>query len=458
MKTLSILAIITIFIAEHAKLIGITGTSLLTLNVKSQAPSYGSGGSSVDTSYSVFETPIATPRYDVVKIKRTSFHVKTQKLILDSMKTKNTAISNMKFIWMDETTGEIKASKKDSMYKALNNSLSFMSNTVSIPSQFNPSAGTGMSLTGSYPNVTFVNTVPAQTVQAEIDPTVPANVKAISAGDITNWNNKLSAEVDGSTSNEIQTLSISGQTISLSGSASVVIPTQTTALTLSQVTTALGATPLFSEVDGSITNEIQTLSLNGQTVSISAGNYIVIPTQTTVLTSSQVTTALSYVPLSAEVDGSVSNEIQSLSLSGQSVSISGGNTIIIPTQTTAITLASSNTLITITGSHPSFTVGSSLMATYSNTASTTSGVAVFYLTNNKTSSGTALYSDVSYVNPVINDVSTNYLYGWTISVDKKTLTISAKNSSLVTILTISVVAAPTNVTNGTVISVLVKGN
>lgn len=66
---------------------------------------------------------------------------------------------------------------------------------------------------------------------------------------------------------------------------------------------------LTAEVDGSVTNEIQTLSLSGSSLSISGGNSVTLP---------------------AEVDGSVTNEIQTLSLSGSSLSISGGNSVTLP--------------------------------------------------------------------------------------------------------------------------------
>lgn len=98
------------------------------------------------------------------------------------------------------------------------------------------------------------------------------------------------------------------------------------------------------------------------------------------------------------------------------------------------------------------------LADYTNTATTTSGTATFYLTNDKTSTGTALYTTVTYVNPVVNDVTANYVYSWTIS--GKTLTLTAKSAvptGVIALLGISVLGAPTAVANGTTISLLVKG-
>lgn len=175
----SILLMATVFIVEHPKSFGVIAALATSNNARAQTPSYGSGGSPVDTSFSVFETPVATPRYEVIKIKKSGMHVKTKKLILDSMKAANLPISNDKYIWMDQSTGEIKASKRDSLLKMLNQSLSFISNTTSIPAaqvnadwssgsgvsqilnkptipaQYTLSQGANITLTGSYPNQTL---------------------------------------------------------------------------------------------------------------------------------------------------------------------------------------------------------------------------------------------------------------------------------------------------------------
>lgn len=67
------------------------------------------------------------------------------------------------------------------------------------------------------------------------------------------------------------------------------------------VTTALGYTPIQTEADGSSTNEIQSLSISTNTLSISGGNSVVLPTY-----------------LSSEVDGSVTNEIELPTQTGNS--------------------------------------------------------------------------------------------------------------------------------------------
>lgn len=105
-----------------------------------------------------------------------------------------------------------------------------------------------------------------------------------------------------------------------------------------------------------------------------------------------------------------------------------------------------------------WTVGGA--ADYYNSATTTSGTATFYLTNNKLSSGTALYSQINYVNPLVNNVNGNYTFGWTVSPDLKTLTVQSRvatNTAVIALIGISVLGSTVQVPNGTTIQVLVKG-
>ena len=214
-------------------------------------------------------------------------------------------------------------------------------------------SGNGGSVTvfdGDYTNLTNTPTIPSKT------------------SDLVNDSGFLTSEVDGSTTNEIQTLSKSGSTISLSdngGSVTVFdgdynnlsntpsIPTST-----SDLTNDSGF--ITTEVDGSTTNEIQTLSKSGSTISLSdnGGSVTVfdgdynnlsnspsIPTNTSDLTNDSGF-------LTSEVDGSTTNEIQTLSKAGSTISLSnnGGsvtvfdgdynnlsNTPSIPTNTSDLT-------------------------------------------------------------------------------------------------------------------------
>lgn len=144
--------------------------------------------------------------------------------------------------------------------------------------------------------------------------------------------------------------------------------------------------------------------------------------------------------LTTEVDGSVTNEIELPSQSGKT-----------------------GKYLKTNGTSVSWDTLNSAIADYANTLPIAGGAGqvIFYLTNDRTSTGTALYSSVTYVNPVVNDVGANYVYGWTISPDKKTLTLSAKSAvptGVIAVLGISVLGAPVNVANGVSVSILVKGN
>jgi len=84
-------------------------------------------------------------------------------------------------------------------------------------------------------------------------------------------------DADADPNNEIQDLSLSGNTLSLSGDASTVdlsgyLDDQTVSLTGAGITAISGTYPNFTitstEVDGSTTNEIQDLSLSGTTLSL----------------------------------------------------------------------------------------------------------------------------------------------------------------------------------------------
>lgn len=100
----------------------------------------------------------------------------------------------------------------------------------------------------------------------------------------------------------------------------------------------------------------------------------------------------------------------------------------------------------------------------SSATSGTTGNAVFYLTSNRTAGGTALYSNVIFISPIVNNSVTNFTYGWTLSSDKKMLTVNVKGTGSANVLTTllgavtAVVTTPANVASGTMVNILVKGN
>lgn len=91
---------------------------------------------------------------------------------------------------------------------------------------------------------------------------------------------------------------------------------------------------------------------------------------------------------------------------------------------------------------------------------TTGGVATIYLTDNGLATGNALFaSGVLAVQPQANDSSTVYAWSWTISADRKTLTLTAKKSAtpLLSLLGVNILAQPANVPDGTVVFAVAVG-
>ncbi len=166
-------------------------------------------------------------------------------------------------------------------------------NSVALPAGTSYAAGTGIDITGA----TISNTVPDQTVNltgsgaTSISGTYP-NFTISSTDDVN--------DADANPTNEIQSLSLSGNSLSISGGNSVSLPTgttytagtgisisgstitntapdQTVSLTGSGATAISGTYPNFTisstddvdDADANPTNEIQTLSLSGNTLSLS---------------------------------------------------------------------------------------------------------------------------------------------------------------------------------------------
>ena len=143
-------------------------------------------------------------------------------------------------------------------------------------------------------------------------------------------------EVDGSTTNELQTLSQSGNTITLSlNGGSFTLPT-------------------FTDTDG------QSLTLTGNTLSISNGNSVTLPTYTDVpqiLSQSGNTVTLSNNGGSFTMPSFTDTDGQSLTLTGNTLSISNGNSITLPTYTDVPQILSqSGNTVTLSNNGGSFTI------------------------------------------------------------------------------------------------------
>jgi hypothetical protein len=89
-----------------------------------------------------------------------------------------------------------------------------------ILSEIDPTGGTNYSITGSSQLLSVPYALHAKTAEStvmETDPVFTASIAAgITATDTSYWNNKLDMEVDGDTTNELQNISRTGLTVTLS--------------------------------------------------------------------------------------------------------------------------------------------------------------------------------------------------------------------------------------------------
>ena len=151
-------------------------------------------------------------------------------------------------------------------------------------------------------------------------------------------------DADADPLNEIQTLSKVGDTISLSGGGSVQVfdgdySNLNNAPSIPSKTSDLinDSGYLTTEIDGSVTNEIQVLSISNDTIFLSDGGFVVLPagfdgdynslvnTPSIPSKTSDLVNDSGY--LNAEIDGSITNELQTLSLSSDTLYLSDGGKV-----------------------------------------------------------------------------------------------------------------------------------
>jgi hypothetical protein len=109
---------------------------------------------------------------------------------------------------------------------------------------------------------------------------------------------------------------------------------------------SISGTTISNTGDLSNTNEIQTLSLSGNSLSISSGNSVTLPTGTTYTAGTGI--SISGTTISNTGDLSNTNEIQTLSLSNNSLSLSnGGGNVVMPTSKFAFASSTMNFQSTI---------------------------------------------------------------------------------------------------------------
>ena len=161
----------------------------------------------------------------------------------------------------------------------------------------------------------------------------------------------LPPDSDGDATNELQVLSLSNDTLYLTSGGYVVLPpdsdgdatNELQVLSLSNDTlylTSGGYVVLPQEIDADTTNEIQALNLSNDTLYLTDGGFAVLPQELDSDTTNEIqalslsndTLYLSdggFAVLPQEIDSDTTNEIQTLSYSNDTLSISNGNNVTI---------------------------------------------------------------------------------------------------------------------------------
>lgn len=132
-----------------------------------------------------------------------------------------------------------------------------------------------------------------------------------------------------------------------------------------------------------------------------------------------------------------------------------------PTGTTAQYVRGDGTLATLpvpTTAYAGTTAKTGSFRVYQSFTITTAGTAVFQLTADGTSTGTALFPTEAFtdsVQPIVNDATASYQLGWAFSNSNKTLTVTVNKLSTANILTgvLGQAAAPA----GTIVKLAVEG-
>jgi hypothetical protein len=244
-------------------------------------------------------------------------------------------------------------------------------------------AGTGISLSGSTSNMTITNTLPDVTVSltgaginsvtgtypnftitgTEVDGNI-SNEGSLTVGAGSGTTSIINSNTSGSTGVTLSastglSISESGNVITLTNTA----PDQTVSLTGAGITNITGTYPNFTitstEVDGSTTNELQTISVSANTTTLSnSGGSMTIAGGGI----NTVGTAGSTITITGtEVDGSISNE-GSLTVGAGSGTTSiinsntSGSTGVTITAGTGLTISETGNVITLTNSAPDQTV------------------------------------------------------------------------------------------------------
>ncbi|MDN3676630.1 hypothetical protein QWY90_04820 [Flavobacterium paronense] len=207
------------------------------------------------------------------------------------------------------------------------------------------------------------------------------------------------------TDTDAQALSLTGNTLSISNGNSVTLPTYVdTPQTISQsgntVTLSNGGgtftLPTFTDTD----TDAQALSLTGNTLSISNGNSVTLPTYVDTpqtISQSGNTVTLSNGGGTFTIPTFTDTDAQALSLTGNTLSISNGNSVTLPTYVdTPQTISQSGNTVTLSNGGGSFSLPTTTVTAGTNvTVTGTGSVATPYVVS---AADTSLYANNGTIN------------------------------------------------------------
>ncbi len=231
------------------------------------------------------------------------------------------------------------------------------------------------------------------------------------------------------------------------------VPTGTTAQYLRGDGSAATFPTLFSGIYADLTGKPTLFSgayadLTGKPVLFS-GAFADLSSKPTTLTGYGITDGYSTTNPASYVSAAGARSAISLTTSGSGAATYSASTGVlnIPTPTAAGPTAYTGTTAKL-GSY----------RVYQTVTITTAGTAVFQLTADGTSTGTALFTNETFtdsVQPIVNDATASYQLGWVFSNANKTLTVTVNKLSTANILTgvLGQAAAPV----GTVVKLAVEG-
>ena len=144
-------------------------------------------------------------------------------------------------------------------------------------------------------------------------------------------NNTISNTGDLDNTNELQSLSLNGNTLQISNGNQVILPTSPVYTGGSGIQINGTTITNTGDSDNSFTNELQTLSVSGNLLQISGGNGVTLPEAPVYTPGQGIQMHGSTISNTGDNDSSPTNELQTLSVSGNLLQISGGNGVTLPT-------------------------------------------------------------------------------------------------------------------------------